>query len=244
MSTTPNTQSDGQTDEQSIENRLDQLAAENERLRNRVTELEDELESRARVTWDGPNPRNLTITASDTGNSISPYAAIMDRPDQDEYDRLDARLTAIEKGEADIVVRSETSHDTLPMEAMVAARQHGTGDLTVNQRRATLVFAAFGGEAESWSGKLRLDSHGVRRILSKKTNRDDWNSNTIKRIMKQTAKHTSRADDSEDRDPFGEDNLITLQKGDKRLELVADLEEWKDWYREVTGGDGASVTVS
>lgn len=229
---------------QSVLERLSKLEAENQRLRERVDELETELESRARVTWDGPNPRNITITATETENSVQPYAAIVDKPDQEDVDQLEARLTALEDGEAEVVVRSETSHDTLPMEAMVAARQHGTGDLTVNQRRATLVFAAFGSEPESWSGKLRLDSHGVRRILSTKTNKDDWNSNTIKRVMKQTAKHTSPADDSEDRDPFDEDNLITLQNGEKRLELVADLEEWKDWYEAATGDDQASVTVS
>lgn len=245
MSTTgPNTDTDTDSDTNSIEERLSQLEDENQRLRERVTELEDELESRARVEWEGPNPKDLTIVPTEEGVEAEPYQAMQHFADKEDVDDLWERVQAIQRGEAEVVVRSETNHDTLPIEAMVAARQHGTGDLTVNQRRATLVFAAFGGEAESWSGKLRLDSHGVRRILSKKTNKDEWNSNTVKRVMKQTAKHTSRADDSKDRDPFDEDNLITLKKGEKRLELVADLDEWKDWYESATGENEPSVTVS
>lgn len=239
MSTSTTTQPDDQNDEQTVEERLDQLEAENQRLRERVNELEEAQDEHAHVEWNSQDPNQIRIVEAD-GRNRTKFFSFFSR----DIKELKDRVRAVEEGEAEVVVRSETSHDTLPMEAMVAARQHGTGDLTVNQRRATLVFAAFGGEAESWSGKLRLDSHGVRRILSKKTNRDDWNSNTVKRIMKQTAKHTSPADDSEDRDPFDEDNLITLEKGDKRLELVADLEDWKDWYREATGDDQASVTVS
>ena len=85
---------------------------------------------------------------------------------------------------------------------------------------------------------MRLDSDEVRHILAEKTDRSSksWNRNTVVRVMRWVANLSSNEEHS-DRDPYDDGNLIHMREGDKRLELVADREEWIDWTREAAGGD-------
>lgn len=219
-----------------LRERVDALEDLVEDLAGRVDELEAEAEETATVEWSGPNPAEMRIESADGSNTVYPYEAITTKADADTVDLLDERLTQVEEGEAEVVVRSEMDRDALPIESKIAQRQSGTGGLTANEERATLVFPAFGGKARSWSGKMRLDSTTVREILADKTDKSAtrWNRNTILRTMEQVAKNTSTKEEGE-RDPYDEDNLLTLEKGDKRLELVANRDEWMEWNSKAGG---------
>ena len=228
---------------QSVYERLDalesELEAKNERvdqLEARVDELETQNEETATVEWDGPNPGTIEITASETGNSVAPYAAITKKVDSLDFQTLKERVDALENGEVDIVVRGETDRDALPIENRIARRKAEDGSLTANEYRASLVFPKFGKHADSWSGKLKLTSKDVRTILERQTGRDseEWNYNTIKRTMRHVAKLTSSKGEDEP-DPRDEDNLITLRKGEKRLELIAEKDEWNEFCDEAAG---------
>jgi len=209
---------------QELRDRVDDLAAS-------VETLQEKEQSRPDIDWDGPNPAELAFTAAETGNTVKPYSAIGARAKQRELDELLERVCALEDGEADVVVRSENDGDTLPIEASIAQRLNGTGNLSANEERATLVFPKFGSQASSWNGKMKLDSDDVRAILDEQTDcaKEDWNYNTIKRVMKQTAKLTSQADDPEDRVADADENLFTLENGEKRLELVAERDDWQEF---------------
>jgi len=213
------------------------LTAEVERLNEAKTELEervDELETTITTTADvhlqDGDIQNLTVEASDSNDTVPLGMLIKGKASRSVVEDLEHDVDRLLDGEADVVVRSETGSDPLPIESMIVQQQNGTGGLSANKERATIIFPAFGGRAESWGGEMKLDSHGVRTILGDKTDKDaeDWNYNTVKRAMRQVAKATSKKPE-QDRDPKDEDNLLTLRMGEKRLQLVADREEWQEF---------------
>lgn len=221
---------------QSVYERLDELESELESEREQRRQLEDrvdELESQPEIDIDEHASIGEFVITSNSGNVLPLGNIITGKAPASDVEYLKEDVQKLLDGEADVIVRSETSRDALPIESSVAQRQNGTGGLSANEERATLVFPKFGGQAKSWNGKMHLDSDGVRTILDDQTDRakDDWNYNTIKRVMKQLATLTSTKSEAE-RSAMDADNLITLEKGDKRLELVADREDWMEFLTE------------
>lgn len=202
-----------------------------EHLEERVTDLERKLEAQPDIEWAGPDPKDLAITATDAGNTVKPYKAIRDRVEADQFDHLNERVRDLEDGNVDVVVRGEFDGEELPIERKIAERTAG-GDLTANKARATLVFPKFGTHAQTHGGsQLVLSSSDVRTILTETTDRCEWPNETIKRVMQWTAKLTSRHDDAQDWRPRDDQNLLTLRTGrDGELELVADLEDYQQYY--------------
>lgn len=215
-----------------LQNENDQLQERVDDLEAQVDKLEEELDERPDVEWEGPNPKDLGITASETGNTVYPYAAIDDRTHEEDFDYLEERVRQLEDGEADVVVRGEFDGEELPIERKIAERRGG-GDLSANKARATLIFPKFGGYAETRGGsQLVLSSSDVRTILTETTDRSDWPNETVKRAMMWTAKLTSPHDEKQDWDARDEENLLTLQTGrDGALELAADLDGFNEFYQ-------------
>jgi len=212
----------------------DALHAENDRLEDRVSDLEAELERRPHIEWAGPDPTELAITSTEAGNTVKPYRAIRDRVESDTHELLEERVQRLEDGEADVVVRGEFDGDELPIERKIAMRQAG-GDLSANKARATLIFPKFGGHAETRGGsQLVLSSGDVRAILRETTDRSEWPNETIKRAMTWTAKLTSHCNEKREWDARDDENLLTLRQGRSgELELVADIDEYRDYYAEL-----------
>ncbi|QLC34069.1 bZIP transcription factor [Halarchaeum sp. CBA1220] len=207
-----------------------ELRAENDALRERVADLEEQREREATVRWAGPNPADIEIVASETGNGVYPYQAITDKVDQRDVEDLEERLTDVEEGRADVVVRSEADPDALPIESRIARQQVGDDGMSANEERAAVVFPTFGGKARTVGGtKLVMSSDDVRQALDEKTDIDaeDWPDETVRRVMRWTAKLTAR--DDGDRDPRDETNLLTLTKRNGRLTLQAERDEWLEW---------------
>ncbi|GGM72161.1 hypothetical protein J2752_002333 [Halarchaeum rubridurum] len=103
--------------------------------------------------------------------------------------------------------------------------------MSANEERAAVVFPTFGGKARTVGGtKLVMSSDDVRQALDEKTDIDaeDWPDETVRCVMRWTAKLTSRDDDG-DRDPRDEANLLTLTKRNGRLALQAERDEWLEW---------------
>lgn len=223
-----------------VENLRDELKKEREARRaveRKLAAHSKQLQHDVEFEWDTGMIEDLSVRST-TGAEFPLGTAVMKRATKDRVQELEARVRKLEEGEVDVVVRSEIDHDALPIERAIALRQQGSSDLSANKERATLVFPEFGPESRSWSGKMRLDSDGVRRILDKKTDKSAkaWNRNTIVRVMRWVAKLSSDEEPG-DRDPYDDGNLIHMREGDKRLEIVADREEWIDWTREAAGGD-------
>lgn len=219
-----------------LQDEVRELRKSNEELRERVEELEDAREQEATVRWEGPNPANVEVTASDTGNSVYPYQALSDKVRVEDLDGLRERIEDIEEGRAEVVVRSETDPNALPIESRIARQQVGDDGMSANEERAAVVFPTFGGRAKTTGGtKLVMDSDTVRHILTEKTDKEDWHDETVKRTMRWVARLTSREDDSNDRSPRSDGNLITLQKRKGTLALVADRKEWIEWSKEASG---------
>ncbi|WP_089649874.1 hypothetical protein [Halobacterium hubeiense] len=212
----------------------DALHAENDRLQDRVSHLEDELDRRPHIEWAGPDPKDLAITSTEAGNTVKPYRAIRDRIETDTHELLEERVQRLEDGEANVVVRGEFDGDELPIERKIAMRKAG-GDLSANKARATLVFPKFGGHADTRGGsQLVLSSSDVRAILRETTDRSEWPNETIKRTMQWTAKLTSHRDEKHDWGARDDENLLTLRRGrDGELELVADIDEYREYYAEL-----------
>jgi hypothetical protein len=210
------------------------LETENRQLRDRVTDLEHELEDRPDIEWAGPDPTDLAITSTEAGNTVKPYRAIRDRVETDTHELLEERVQRLEDGEANVIVRGEFDGNELPIERKIAMRKAG-GDLSANKARATLVFPKFGGHADTRGGsQLVLSSSDVRAILRETTDRSEWPNETIKRTMQWTAKLTSRREEKHDWGARDDENLLTLRHGrGGELELVADIDEYREYYAEL-----------
>lgn len=236
-----------------IEQQVTQLA-------NRVTELEKEntvlrdrlqiVENRPELEWDGDDATDLVVIHPDKGYPYPLGAkasnALSETVWGDDLERMQDDIHALKTGAVDttdLVAGGVEPH--LPIEEKV--RQAGNpatrDDLTANQERAVAIFRAFGGRAQSWSGVLKLTSHDVKTILDDK-GWTDPNNNTVKRVMKMLAQLTSEKP-KEARDPFDDENLLTLRK-EKRLTLTAEKDEWHEYLADVEDryGDGSSVTLS
>lgn len=200
-----------------------------------LNERVQELESNATVDWDNPNPAEMTIKSADGSNEIKPYLAINSKADEYVVEEIEERLEDLESGNADVVVRSETDRDALPIENRIGRREAGDDSLTANEERATLVFGKFATFSDSWNNKMALDSDGVRTVLAEQTDKDkeDWNTNTVNRTMRKVAELTSTAGEGE-RNPKDESNLITFETSGKRSKLVADREDWVAFVEEVS----------
>lgn len=205
--------------------------ADYEHLEERVTDLERKLEDQPEIEWEGPDPKDLAITATEAGNTVKPYKAIRDRVESNQFDHLEDRVRDLEDGNVDVIVRGEFDGEGLPIERKIAERTAG-GDLTANKARATLVFPKFGTHAQTHGGsQLVLASSDVRTILEETTDRCEWPNETIKRVMQWTAKLTSHRDNNQDWRPRDDQNLLTLRTGrDGELELVADLDDYQQYY--------------
>jgi hypothetical protein len=153
------------------------------------------------------------------------------------FDHLDDLRSEVESIKHDQVDREDLvagagMSPELPVEELVAkslddSRKH---DLTANQYRAAHVFRAFGGHCESWSGILKITSSDVRNIFAEnEALQEDPNPNTVQRTMKMLAKHT-RDVAKYDRSPTHEENLLRVRNGEQRLELVAEKDEWHDYW--------------
>lgn len=216
-----------------LERAVADLREENQRLRNRVDELEADMDSRARIEWDTEHFPDAKLVS--TTDYTIPLGLIVDNSaSAEKLKDLANRIRDIEDGEASVIVRSETDRDALPIENRIGRRKAGDDSLSANEKRATFVFPKFATHAESWNGKMKLSSQDVRTILAEQhanKDSDDWNTNTINRTMRKLAMLTSDNEKS-DRHAKNEDNLLTLERGDKRLELVADRDEWIEFLEE------------
>ena len=222
-----------------LEDRITDLETTNERLREHVNELE----KTATLKWENDtHHRNISVT-SPTGTYYPLGVALENRAPKDDLDALAERVTDIEAGRADVIVRSEIDADALPIESRIARLQQGDDGLTENEARAAVLFPTFGGRAKTFGGsKLVMASDAVKRALDEKTDiaADGWHDETIRRVMRRTATLTSHADDPEDRDPQDPSNLLTLGKRHGNLTIEADREEWLEWTEDATrrhGGD-------
>lgn len=214
--------------------RRKELEAENEQLQERVDDLEDELETRASVVAPSDEIQDIRVEAQD-GTTLPLGLGITSKASQSDVEWLEEKVEKLLEGKADVVVRGGAEEDALPIETVVAMLQADSADdLSANKRRAGLVFPAFGGRAEAWGQKMKLDSNQVRQVLEEKTGKsaDAWNRNTVQRVMRRLAELTSEREKSE-RDPFDEDNLIRVRKGEKRLQLVAERDEWQEFCDDV-----------
>lgn len=155
---------------------------------------------------------------------------------QDLYDnveRLWDDVEALQKGEVDTTDLVGGVDPELPIEEDLAKANDEArrSDLSTNELRAVYVFRKFASESKSWSGNMRVDSADVRRIL-KNEGESNLNDNDPRRTMRMLAKKSANVP-KEERDPENEENLFTLTKGDKRLELQADKEEWVEYWQEL-----------
>jgi len=224
----------------------DDLEDEVEDLRGRVAELEDIVEDledvvdeRAHVTMPEAGEVSTLQVKADDGDQFPLGLVISGKAGRGTVEALQEDIDALLEGTADVVVRGHDQEDALPIEDAVATVDAGRGDdLLANKHRAALIFMKFGSNAEAWGQKLKIDSQDVRLILEEKTGKsaEAWNRNTVVRAMRQLAKLTSDVDDPSLRDPFDdEENLIYVRKGEKRTQVVADREEWREFCEEVGG---------
>lgn len=141
------------------------------------------------------------------------------------------QLESLKRGEVDTTDLVGGVDPELPIEEDLAKANDETRrtDLSTNELRAVYVFKEFGSESKSWSGMMTLDSADVRRILQD-NGEGDLNDNDPRRTMRMLAKKSADLP-REERDPQHEENLFTLSKGDKRLELQADKEEFVDFWQ-------------
>lgn len=209
------------------------LAQENEHLQDRVDDLQDDLDESARIRWSSEDLNDAMLESS-TGMEL-PFGRILNsRAGREVVSELKDRVSALEEGEVDVIIRGECDGNELPIERKIAERKAG-GDLSSNKARATLIFPKFAGYAETRGGsQLVLSSSDVRNILQETTDRSDWPNETVKRAMEWTAKLTSPREDKADWDAYDDENLLTLQQGrGGNLELAADAEEYHEFYEEI-----------
>ena len=220
-----------------------ELRQTNEDLRERLRAIEETLEERASVHWGDVegNPSELRIEAPENRSrgqqAVYPYRMLGSL--RDDVDELFERVAALERHEvdpADLIAGAEETQ--LPIERVVAAVRNGLDDYSANERRAAYVFEAFGRRARPVPNQLALDSHDVRTILEEDADVETPNANTVRRVMTQTAKLTSRAPREERvaRRENGADerNLLWLETRQNRLQLRADKEEWSAYLNGVT----------
>lgn len=208
-----------------------------ESLTKRVEALEDEEQSS--VQWEGSADDPSSIRFIDTENDgMYPLGRVLvgkaSNHVEDEIDRLWDDVQKLKRGEIDRedLVGGAGIEAELPIEEDVAKSldKSRRGDLSANEHRAAHIFRAFGGHCESWSGVLKITSADVRNIFeSTEQLQNEPNTNTVKRAMKMLAKKTRDVPKNE-RDPYHEDNLLRIKKGQQRLELVADKDEWHTYW--------------
>jgi len=227
-----------------LEERVCELEAENERLRDTVDELESELEDRVAVRWESSAPADIKLEGDYeyplgtvlTGKAASSEVEELEKDVDGLLDDVhDLKVDGVDA--ADLVGTGDHDEVALPIEDTISAlRSDVRDDPSANKQRATVLFRAFGGRAHpTKGGKLQLDSAAARSVLEEKAGIEDVNRNTLKRSMKQTAKLTSEKPQKERR-ARDDENLITLVKGENgRLVLRADREEWRQYLDEVEG---------
>lgn len=233
------------------EDRIEQLEAQVEALAANIDALSTKLETRtqelreaeerieelkdtATLHWEGNDATDMMVESRD-GAKYPVGTVIQSKVSGIRIDDLEERLRKVEDGELDVAVRSEASEDALPIERKIALDRNGE-KLPNNESRATVVFPAFGGKAQTTGGsKLVMSSRQVREVLEDRTDRAEWDNMTIGRVMRKTASLTSYEDDADNRDPESEENLITLKKRNGKLALVADRDEWLEWNKDVQG---------
>lgn len=223
----------------------DELETEVRELRSTVDDLAQRVEaleeSQSDVQLQGTptDPSSIRVVGNDGEFPIG--AALLSKASKSEVDpEIDALREDVDKlkrGEVDRedLVAGSGIDPELPIEEDIAKSldESRQDDLTANEYRAAHIFRAFGGHCESWSGILKVTSADVRNIFQEKDAlQNDPNTNTVKRAMKMLAKKT-RDVPKKDRDPFHEDNLLRVKKGEQRLELVADKDEWHNYWNGV-----------
>jgi len=234
--------------EQRLEGALDRIddleatVADQERTideqADRIEELEAELDERAAVRWDDPNPRELRIENTETNQEITPLSKVYENAE--ELEELEDDLTQVKLegvDAADLVGLTGDDEPELPIEDTIAAlRSEVREDPSANKARATVLFQAFGGRAaKTKGGKLVLKSTAARSILEDpdKGDMEDVNNNTLKRTMYQCAKLTSPNRKPRERDARSPHNLLTIDERGGKLALVADKGEWHEYLKEV-----------
>lgn len=218
--------------------RIDELEETVEQKEERIADLEAELESRAAVRWDEPSPREIVLERPGSPQSVYLGEKVFDNTDLIEEIEDDVKQLKVQGVDAqDLVGMTGDDEPELPIEDIVSQlRSDMREDPSSNKARATVVFQAFGGRATSTNGgKLVLKSPAVRNILEdpEKGDMEEVNNNTLKRTIQQTAKLTSPHTKPEDRKARSPENLITVEKRDGNLALVADSDEWHDYLSEV-----------
>jgi hypothetical protein len=218
---------------QELVDRVTQLEAENEALRDRVAELE----AQPRLEWKEESPANIKIYHPEQEFPFPIGSAAKGAPDwiEEDLDQLESDVQALKREAVDELDLVTTGDAKLPIEATLAKMKDETlrSELSANEERAIKIFRKFGGRADSWSGTLTLTSSDVKTILEE-TGEPDPNPNTVKRAMQMVAKKTSTAS-KDDRDAYDQEkNLLWLHRGEKRLQLRATKEEWLAWMEEVS----------
>lgn len=186
---------------------IEQLREENETLRD-VVEIRTP-ESRP------PAVEDIFIKGLPLGPKVnSNYGKVEDLVD---------RVVALEAGEVETENLAPADSDAvLSIQRKLQERQNGIDVTPKNLWRATFVWQEFHSRAVSDSGFLKLESPQVKNILDGEDL--DTNPNTVRRVMRQLAKHTGDAGD-----PKAEGNLITFESGADKNVLVANRDEWNEW---------------
>ncbi len=228
-----------------LEERVCELEAENERLRDTVDELESELEDRVAVRWESSAPADIKLEGDYeyplgtvlTGKAASSEVEELEKDVDGLLDDVhDLKVDGVDA--ADLVGTGDHDEVALPIEDTISAlRSDVRDDPSANKQRATVLFRAFGGRAHPTEGRQtsarqRGGAVGARGE-SRHRGREPQHAQAVDEAdreahLRETAKRNVVTRDDE--------NLITLVKGENgRLVLRADREEWRQYLDEVEG---------
>lgn len=222
-----------------LQSRIEDLEERNCQLEERVDELEAEREQEAALTWRSEEIEDLKLVHPEMGFEYPLGLTVSNKLSPDDFDsKYDITLESLvedvqrlKRGEVDTTDLVGGVDPELPIEEDLAKANDETRrtELSTNELRAVHVFRKFGAESKSWSGMMTLDSADVRRILEDE-GETDLNDNDPRRTMRMLAKKSADVP-KEERGPKREDNLFTLAKGDKRLELRVDKGEFVEYWQ-------------
>lgn len=210
---------------------LQEIASAFSDLQGRVRELEDRLEAYEDLVElrgiDGPEEAGL----EHIWIAGHPVGKLVDRNNVARK-KLEKRLDRLEAGEIDPQnLGFGDVEGQLPIQTRTAERKAGQLQEEGNEKnlyRATFVWTEFPEHSHRESGLIKLPSEQVRNILDEYDLPTD--NMTKIRVMKTLARHTDR--DGEKDDPAAESNLVRFQNRKGTSVLVADRDEWEQFFGE------------
>jgi len=167
-----------------VEEATAELQDTNERLRDRVDELEDELEQRATVEWDSDDVADLWVESAEgsrvpLGNMVE--SSVSETVFESKLEDLTERLA---DGDLADEPESGPSVDTeTPLEDVVALPETiAESELTANQQRARFVASGITDYAGKSTGGWALRSSEVKKVLKAGTG-CEGHDETVRRVI-------------------------------------------------------------